>query len=241
VSASSQNIFFLTKKFISLQLASPTRSIAVTQLQRVYLRLRREILACRLAPGAKLNIASLAQEHGVSPGAVREALAMLEKEWFVHIEPQKGYSVRPVSADDLLDLTLARIEIERACLASSLAQGDIEWESQLVAAFHRTSRTAREAVALTHGDPAWIAAHDGFHNALVAACRSQRLLATRALLYDQSERYRQLSLSFSVERDVESEHRLLRDAALARDIPRTQDLAEAHIRATAEALIDDNF
>jgi DNA-binding GntR family transcriptional regulator len=173
---------------------------------------------------------------------VREALAMLEKEGFVRIEPQKGYSVRSVSSEDLLDLTLARVEIEKACIASSLNHGDIEWESLLVAAFHRTSRIDRRRDGgFSHADPTWVAAHEGFHTALLAACRSQRLLATRSLLYDQSERYRRLSISFSVERDVESEHRALLQAALARDIPRSQDLLEAHIRATAEALIDATF
>jgi DNA-binding GntR family transcriptional regulator len=215
---------------------------AATQTQRVYLRLRGEILACRLAPGVKLNIVSLAQGNDASPGAVREALAMLEKDWFVIFEPQKGYSVRPVSSADLLDLTLARVEIEKACLASSLTHGDIEWESLVVASFHRTCRTDRRGKsAFSHGDADWIAAHDGFHAALVAACRSQRLLATRSLLYDQSERYRRLSVSFSVERDVESEHRLLLQSALDRDIPKSQTLLEAHIKGTAEALIDANF
>lgn len=215
---------------------------ATTQLHRVYLRLRSEILGCQLAPGMKLNIASLAEDHAASPGAVREALAMLEREWLVGVEPQKGYSVRPVSPEDLLDLTLARVDIERACIASSLTHGDIEWESQLVAAFHRTRRAHLGRQSLfSHGDPVWVTAHDGFHHALVAACRSQRLLATRSLLYDQSERYRRLSLSFSVERDIESEHGLLLEAALARDVTKAQGLAEAHIRATAEALIDASF
>lgn len=227
-----------------LQLASSTRSLSaspagVTQTQRVYLRLRAAIINCKLAPGSHLHIGNLAREQGVSPGAVRETLAMLEREGFVVSEPQKGSRVKDVSAADLLDLTLARVEIEKACLALSLARGDVEWESQVVASFHRTfRRDAQHCPVFTHGDPDWIAAHEGFHTALVAACGSQRLLATRALLYDQSERYRRLSLAFSVERDVESEHRELMQAALDRNVRRAQHLLEAHIKATAEALID---
>lgn len=221
------------RKSISTQPTQPTQS------QRAYLRLRAGIVACQLTPGARLHIGQLARDHEVSPGAVREALAMLEKEGFVVNEPQKGSRVSPVSPADLLDLTLARVEIEKVCLASSLAHGDIEWESQLVASFHRTfRRNARHEPVFSHGDPDWIAAHDGFHTALVAACRSRRLLAIRSLLYDQSERYRRLSLAFSVERDVESEHRRLMEAALDRDVRTSQDLLEAHIKATAEALID---
>lgn len=222
--------------------ASSAPSTGWTQSQRVYLWMRAGIVACQLAPGARLHIGHLAREHEVSPGAVREALAVLEKEGFVVTEPQKGSTVSPVSRADLLDLTLARIEIEKACLASSLAHGDIEWESQLVASFHRTfRRNAQHEPVFSHGDAGWIAAHDGFHFALVAACRSQRLLATRSLLYDQSERYRRLSLAFSVERDVESEHRLIMEAALDRDVRTSQALLEAHIKGTAEALIDASF
>lgn len=232
-----KNIFDRNQPLKHAATPAANASAAATQLRRVHQRLRSEILSCRLAPGAKLNIASLAQDHGVSPGAVREALAVLDTEGFVRVEPQKGYSVQPVSPEDLRDLTLARVDIERACVASSLAHGDLEWEALLVAAFHRIcGRGGRAAVG--DGDPAWVAAHAGFHNALVAACCSRRLLTARALLYDQSERYRRLSLSFSVERDVDTEHRMLFDAALARDIAKTQDLLEAHIRATAEALID---
>jgi GntR family transcriptional regulator, carbon starvation induced regulator len=219
--------------------ADKIASVGATQSLRAYQRLREAIVTCRLAPGAKLHIGHLAREHEVSPGAVREALAMLEKEGFVVTEPQKGSTVSPVSGADLLDLTLARVEIEKVCLASSLAHGDIEWESQLVASFHRTCRRdAGHEPVFSHGDAGWIAAHDGFHAALVAACRSQRLLATRSLLYTQSERYRRLSVTFSVERDVDTEHRHLLEAALDRDLDASQSLLEAHIKATAEALID---
>ena len=214
-------------------------SIGATQSLRAYRSIREAIVTCQLAPGARLHIGHLARDHEVSPGAVREALAMLEKEGFIVTEPQKGSVVSPVSSADLLDLTLARVEIEKACLASSLLHGDIEWESQLVASFHRTCRRgAGHEPVFSHGDADWIAAHDGFHTALVAACRSQRLLATRSLLYDQSERYRRLSVAFSVERDVETEHRHLLEAALDRDVSAAQSLLEAHVKATAEALID---
>lgn len=230
-----------------MQIAAVTRSRAAlatasTQSQRVYLQLRASIVACELAPGSKLHIGNLARDHEVSPGAVREALAMLDRDGFIVTEPQKGSVVSPVSADDLRDLTMARIEIEKACLCAALTHGGIEWESQLVASFHRTfRRNAHHEPVFSHGDASWIAAHEGFHAALVAACPSHRLLATRSLLYAQSERYRRLSVAFSVERDVETEHRQLMDVALARDVRKAQQLLEAHIKGTAEALIDTSF
>jgi DNA-binding GntR family transcriptional regulator len=213
-----------------------------TQAQRVYQRLRTEILTCRHPPGAKLNIAALAKDHAVSLGGAREGLAMLEKEGLVRFEAQKGYAVSPVSSADLHDLTLARVEIETACLTLSIERGDVEWESQLVASFHRTCRLDRSKEGVfAHSDAAWVSAHERFHAALVAACPSQRLLATRSMLYDHSERYRRLSVTFSVERDVEAEHRQLLQAALDRNIARARSLVQAHIKATAEALTSASF
>ena len=217
-------------------------SIRPTQAQRVYQALRGQIIRCEHAPGVKLNIAALVESHQASLGAVREALAMLEREGFVLFEPQKGYGVRPVSGADLMDLTFARIQVEKACVASSLEHGDLEWESALVASYHLTLRLNRSSEGIfNHADPRWIAAHGGFHAALVAACESRRLLAMRELLYVQSERYRHMSTMFSVERDVDTEHAGLLQAALDRDIPAAQALAARHIRSTAEALIDANF
>ena len=237
-------IYFPMRKLLITGSAAETQDpgIRQTQAQRVSDALRGQIVRCELAPGVKLNITALVDSHQASLGAVREALAMLEREGFVVFEPQKGYGVRPVSSADLVDLTFARIQIEKACVASSLENGDLEWESALVASYHLTLRLNRSREGIfNHADPRWIAAHGGFHAALVAACESRRLLATRELLYVQSERYRHLSTLFSVERDVDAEHARLLQAALDRDIPAAQALVATHIRSTAEALIDANF
>src|SRR5271157_1164652 len=56
------------------------------------------------------------RDLGSEPGAVREALSRLSAEGLVIAESQKGYRVAPLSADELLDLTEARVEIERIAL-----------------------------------------------------------------------------------------------------------------------------
>jgi hypothetical protein len=91
------------------------RSRSMTQ--DVYERLRADILACRITPGSKLRINELCLSlGGVSLGAVREALSRLVADELVMSEPQRGFTVSPVSARDLEDLTAARIEVEGWCL-----------------------------------------------------------------------------------------------------------------------------
>ena len=144
-----------------------------------------------MAPASKINIPSICERYEVSLGAAREALSRLIPEGLVDNEPQKGFSVAPVSRRELQDLTEARIDLEAACLSQSLAHGDVEWETRVVASHHRLSRVAPSTPeCLGSLSPDWSAAHATFHSALTSACANKVLLRLRAMLYDESERYR---------------------------------------------------
>lgn len=200
-----------------------------------YTTLRGDLLACRLRPDEKLNIAALAAQLGVSLGAVREALSRLTSEGLVTAEPNRGFRVAGVSEAELLDLTSTRIELETACLRRAIRAGSVEWETGIVAAHHRLSRTP-ERIA---GDEArvsedWAAAHKDFHVALIAACGSPWRMRLRAFLFDQTERYRRFSvLGPYHERDLPAEHRALMEATLARAEDTAVALLTAHLDATA--------
>ena len=136
-----------------------------------------------------------------------------------------------------------RAQIEGLCLERAAAVGDVGWESQLVAAFHRLSRTAeREPEDPERMGEAWSAAHAAYHEALVAACDSPWLLRLRATLYAQSERYRRLSVPLAeVARDLGREHQDLMEAALARDATRTKTLMAQHIELTTRVLLEQSW
>jgi len=211
---------------------------ASTNSGRVYRRVRADILACRFLPGTKLNIAALAGELDVSLGAVREALSMLQSEALVVSEPQRGYTVSPVSPKELADITEARIGLEAMCLKGSIARGDLAWESALVASFHRLTRLSESADGHDlHLNEAWSQAHHDFHARLASACGNDWLLRLRAMLYQQSERYRRLSVPLATgPRDVHGEHRAIFEAVLARDAERAVALLTQHLELTAQIL-----
>jgi GntR family transcriptional regulator, carbon starvation induced regulator len=206
-----------------------------TQANQAYEALLSEILHCRLAPGAKITISGLAERLGFSPGSVREALSRLSAEKWTVATAQKGYSVAPVSIEGLKDLTRTRIAIEQLCLRSAVECGDVEWETSIVAAYHRLHRIpmiiANPASRL---NPAWVAAHTTFHAALAAGCDSSWMLTVRAMLYAQSERYRYLSVALArQDRDVDAEHKGILDACLARNADRVCALIEDHLKRTS--------
>lgn len=212
---------------------------SVTQTDQAYALLHAEILSCRLAPGSKITISELAARYGFSPGAVREALSRLAAERLAVATAQKGYSVADVSADELSDLTRTRILIEQQCLRIAIGHGDLEWETSIVAAYHRLNRVP---VALP-GDasrlnPDWAAAHTTFHSALAGGCDSPWLLTLRAMLYAQSERYRYLSVALANERrDLDAEHKSLLDACLARNADLAAELIDIHLTRTSRIVL----
>ena len=204
-----------------------------------YERLRADLLACRLQPGARLRINDLCQTLSVSLSAVREALSRLTSEGLVVAEPQRGFHAAPISAAELRDLTGVRAQIEGLCLERAVAAGDVGWEAQLVAAFHRLSRTPeREAGDEQRMGEAWSAAHAAFHTALVAGCDCPWLLRLRETLYAQSERYRRLSVPMAgIPRDLGREHQDIMDAVLARDAGHAKTLMATHLERTTAVLL----
>ncbi len=208
------------------------------QADRMYDTLRADILACRLAPGSKLRINDIAAGAGVSLGAVREALSRLSAEGLVRAEAQKGYSVTALSLAELRDLTDARIEIERLCLRRSIERGDIDWETGLVAAWHRLTKTHERTVEDGRWlSDKWATAHSAFHLALVGACGSEKLLDLRRQLYEHSERYRRVSTPFDdQDRDIRGEHAAIFQAAIDRRTDEACRLLADHIRATSRII-----
>src|SRR3546814_10378760 len=116
-----------------------TREYSLTE--RAYKRLRDDLLTCRLAPGDKLNIKEISETLGVSLGAIREALSRLTSEGFVIADERRGFRASPISVAELRDLVQVRSNIEGQCLRRSIEIGGLDWESGLVAASPRLSRS----------------------------------------------------------------------------------------------------
>jgi len=202
-----------------------------------YEALRADILNGRHVPGKKLKIQELAEEFGVSPGAVREALSRLVPEQLVVSRDQRGFLVAPLSIADLADLTDLRCEIESLALRRSVALGDVNWEAGILAAEHRL-RSKVAAVGTEDPKLKWRQNHAAFHSALVSACGSRRLLGLHAQLYEQSERYRGLMFQVGLERNVDDEHHRIVEFALARDADALVRATVDHLRTTTQLIVD---
>jgi DNA-binding GntR family transcriptional regulator len=221
--------------------ANASESGVRTQSSALVERVRADIVAGTLAPGARLKLPDLAARYRSGINPLREALARLSATGLVLLEDQKGFSVSPVSREDLLDLTRVRIDIECLALRQAIEHGDVEWEARIIATHHRLTR-----MKLTPpGSPrklseAWETIHQDFHLALISACRSRWLIQFHHQLAEQSARYRRLAISFAdTKRDIAGEHAALVDRVLARDADRACRFVKAHFARTTDIVLGE--
>jgi GntR family transcriptional regulator, carbon starvation induced regulator len=202
-------------------------------------QLREEILTGKLLPGQRLKVSALAEEHGVSLNVVREALNRLAGEQWVDIEPQQGFRVRGLTVDDLVDLVRQRTIFEGIALRQSIARGDLEWQSRVVGAHHRLSRTpVATGPSSERVNPEWLARHEEFNIVMMEACGSPRLVQMVKQLAEAAAMYhRALLPAISDDRELESEHRALLDSILAKDADTAVEVLTCHLEETRDMML----
>lgn len=209
-----------------------------TLVEGAYQRLRRDIIEGVHAPGEKLRVEHLKDQYDVGAGTLREALLLLVTDALVVTQGQRGFRVAPISITDFEDITRTRVLLETEALRQSITLGGDDWEASVVAAFHRLSRAEEK---LADHDPGtteeWEKRNRAFHEALISASPSRWIRHFQNILYQQSERYRRISLFRQpIERDIHAEHQALFDATLARDTTRATSILTEHILRTLDAV-----
>ena len=174
--------------------------------EKVYRAIRNGILNGKILPGERLIETNLAKNIKTSRTPVREALHMLEREGLLESIPRVGYRVKQLNWD----------EVEEIC--------EIRTVNEILAARWAMKRiTPKEAKALEdnlaaaeadvkNGNPKSFVEHDAeFHEILVRASGSERLLELCQLLRRHMLRYRieSLYLAQTALRAIEDHRRIV--------------------------------
>jgi len=209
--------------------AAASKTLAGTVLASM----RSDILELRLIPGSKLPFESLRERYDAGFSPLRESLSRLVVEGLVIGEDQRGFRVAPLTVEDFIDLTTLRREIEVMAITRSVERGGDSWEADLVRAFHHMLLASSP---VRRGYPAeWARRHKAFHEALVAACGSPRLLLLRRQLFDHFMRYQRVAPRHVWKNSIrDTEHKKIVDAALSRNADKAAALIRAHIRILDE-------
>ena len=207
-----------------------------TLTEAAHARLRGAILGGTLAPDEKLRLKALSERFGIGATPLREALSRLAAEGLVVAEGQRGFSVPPITRENLLDITRTRQFMEAEALRQAMALGDAAWEDEIVASFHLLKRQLERREDSEPWLDTYEVKHQRFHRALIAACPLNALKGFCEALYGQTMRYRRvLTGAGLLTRSVDAHH-VLMEKVLARTPDAPEELA-AHIGTTAEAVL----
>lgn len=196
--------------------------------------LRREIIRCRLRPGAEVTEHGLALAYGFGKTPVREALSRLAQEGLVRAVPRRGYLVSPITLKDVQDISAVRCLLEAE--AARLAAGRVDGEE-----LRRLDDLCRAGYDPADADSAaaFLAINREFHVTIARASRNERLVGMIAQLLDEMERLFHLGLVLrNRSEEMAHEHKALVDALLAGDAAAAGRIAEAQIRAAQKMVID---
>ena len=208
---------------------------------KVYGRIRTDVIFGRLAPGQRLTLDRMRDTYGTSVGTLREVLNRLASEGFVAAEGARGFEVAPASVVDLREVAAMRLLLESHALRESFAAGDIEWEGRVVAAHHKLATIEKRMAAGDRREgEAWKRYDAAFHNALISACGSKLLLETHGATYDKYLRYLVLADVFRGKVAVD-EHGLLLEHALARDWRSAQRTLAGHVQDCVAHIVAKNL
>jgi DNA-binding GntR family transcriptional regulator len=202
-----------------------TPDVALSRGDDAYVRLRNDIIACRLMPSSTITEPELMAAYQIGKNSCRIALVRLVHEGFVKSLPRQGYRVAPITLKDVEEVFAIREELEP--LAARLAVGRID-----IALLKRLEAACRvnHSVPLPEQIDVFLDANKEFHLAIAAASGNQRLLKTLAGLMDEMSRL--VALGFGVQQtkpEIKHDHNAMIDAFVAGDGKRAELIARRHI------------
>lgn len=198
----------------------------------VYDSLKSDIVMGYFPPGTKLKIDMLKERYGVGVNVIRESLARLATEDLVIAESQKGFRVAEISKSRLSDLTRLRILFETDGMKHSLENGDMDWETNLVAAYHKLEYVERKMCEdeVAHCK-IWSECDWQFHSSLIAACGSQLHLMYHRRVFEQYRQFVMFDLKTHGFRGagLMKEHEDILHGALQRDYEKCKAALKKHL------------
>jgi DNA-binding GntR family transcriptional regulator len=198
-------------------------------------QIRRRIMDGSFPAGMQLGEVQLSERLGMSRGPVREAMQRLIQEGLLRSERHRGVFVIELDDDDIADIYLARMAIERTALTLLCERRPDEPVFDRICALVE----AMEQAAERHN---WADMADldlQFHETVVEATGSKRLMRMfRTLIAETRMCLMALESGYAVWRDLVGEHRVLADLARRGEIEALLVAFQQHLDSAVANLVD---
>lgn len=214
--------------------ATITLHDAALRGSQAYDLLRREIVSCRIMPGARFTEPEMMERFDLGKASLRIALQRLTENGIVASIPRHGYRVAPVTVRDVEEVFALRVVLEP--LAARLAAGKVN-RPQL----ERLEKACRGQMPGDVGNQIdfFLEANRSFHMAIAVASGNGRLCRALSGLLDEMTRL--VALGFGVQRvrpNIENDHALMIEHLVANDADAAEEVARRHVETFREMVME---
>ncbi|MCB1342520.1 MAG: GntR family transcriptional regulator [Pseudooceanicola sp.] len=192
--------------------------------------LEEQILTGRFPPGARLDEASLAEEHRVSRTPIREAFQRLAQSGLVDHAPRRGVFVRQTTAVEIMEMFEVMAEIEAICgrLAALRAT------ETAVEALRQANAACRRALEAGDAD-LYYEENGAFHRLIYAQSGNRYLEQEATRLHRRLKPYRRMQLHLRGRlKQSMAEHEGIVAAIASGDAQGAERLLRAHVAVQGE-------
>ncbi|MDO8211700.1 GntR family transcriptional regulator [Conexibacter sp. CPCC 206217] len=195
-------------------------------------QLREGILSGALAAGERIHLDGVAEDFGISAIPVREALRTLATEGLVTPLPHRGYTVAPVTIEDLEETYRIRLVLEPLAVQLAvprLTRADLRFLGEELDLLGRAFRDGHWPDHRTH--------HRAFHFGIYEKCNSGWLIRFTDMLWVNSERYQRMTTQIQGQLTKRArEHRRILAACRAGDADKAAELMNDHLSSSLDTL-----
>jgi DNA-binding GntR family transcriptional regulator len=166
-----------------------------------YERLKQAIIECEILPGEEVSLPVIVDRYSLTDAQARHALVRLAQEGWVSAMPRRGYTVMPLTMQDVEDIFQLRMMLEPAAMREAAGRIGDETLKRLEAANKAT---------YVAGDPAsiryFLRENRAYYITIVSAIGNKILTRIIDRLFDSVTRLLYFSSIYTYESDLIRQH-----------------------------------
>jgi DNA-binding GntR family transcriptional regulator len=194
----------------------------------LYKELRLKIFNEEISPGTWLVERELCEKYNLSRTPVREILRVLVSDGLITLEPTKGYSVKKLSFEEIVEIFQARESVEGMAARLSCLRGDQDF-------LHKIEKIKNQLEQIDINKDTYLGIETGkkLHNTIIKAASNKILDEFYKKLSNLAALTRNLSKrSVEIERNSRNDHIAIAKAILEKNEEKSEHSMRKHIKGT---------
>ena len=198
----------------------------------LYGQLKKQIFNEEIAPGTWLVEREISEKYEVSRTPVREVLRVLATDGLITLEPNKGYCVRKLSFEELIEIFHARESVEGMLTRLACAKADEKFLNVI-----EIIKNELEEIDIESNPSLGVEVGHKLHDAIVTQAHNEILGEFYNKLNNLTLLTRNMTkMSASIEKSSRNDHIKIADALLNKDEDLSERSMRAHIQSTCMLL-----